>query len=553
MSITGIKETISDFAIFYNNVTCLSDINCKSIAINTSAPCSGVSLDCRGQLFTYGLSVCDRYSLLQNSNDPSSNYQLDFIPPTATSGAEINTQNLNGLIGDNQNLSFQRLGGTITLNGNSTFTSSLNVSGNTILNNTTSINSSLNVSGNTILNNTTSINSSLTVSGLGKFEKVNLTGSNNPSFAIAGNLTIGYNTTSQYYSTSANIGDSVIKCNVGQKLILQSGDVSGSLIIDTYNNLILNKPITCSSKLNVSGLSVFDNNVSMNNSLNVSGPTSINQCTVSTSLNVSGPTSINQCTVSTSLNCSGPTYINQCTILSSLYISGRTIIGSDINNFSDSVVEVYKNFTIRKNVLNVVGTGEKLELNVGASNTGSNTVSYLNMEEGKNINLYASIGNINLNATKVNILNDLNIIGSVHSNNISTQKPFTFNCSTVCTINGTTYYRYDIDLTTYTTYTTTTSGSQLRKFKWMSWLTSGAHKSGQYNLNYEIDYANALNVVPISYNGLNVVAYGFPTDNINLTQVNPNGSCLLAVNFNQISLISNRAASFQAIIIDYLF
>ncbi len=72
-------------------------------------------------------------------------------------------------------------------------------------------------------------------------------------------------------------------------------------------------------------------------------------------------------------------------------------------------------------------------------------------------------------------------------------------------------------------------------------------------MNYEIDYANALNLVPISYNGLNVVAYGFPTDNINLTQVNPNGACLLAVNFNQISLISNKAASFQAIIIDYLF
>ena len=49
--------------------------------------------------------------------------------------------------------------------------------------------------------------------------------------------------------------------------MLQSGDVSGSLIIDTYNNLILSKPITCLSKFNISGLSVFDKNVSMNNSL----------------------------------------------------------------------------------------------------------------------------------------------------------------------------------------------------------------------------------------------------------------------------------------------
>jgi hypothetical protein len=56
---------------------------------------------------------------------------------------------------------------------------------------------------------------------------------------------------------------------------------------------------------------------------------------------------------------------------------------SDITNFSDSAVEIYKKFIIRKNVLNVVGTGEKLELNVGASNTALITVSYLNMEEGK--------------------------------------------------------------------------------------------------------------------------------------------------------------------------
>jgi hypothetical protein len=270
---------------------------------------------------------------------------------------------------------------------------------------------------------------------------------------------------------------------------------------------------------------------------------------------VSGLTTLsNNTTLASSLNVSGLTTLaNNTTILSSLNVSGRTIIGSDITNYSDSAVEIYKNFTVRKNVLNVVGTGEKLELNVGVSNTNSNTVSYLSMEEGKNINIYASIGNINLNTNKVIISNDLNVIGSVRSANIATQKPFTFNCNTACTINGTTYYRYDINLSNYTTYITNTSGSQLRKFKWMSWLTSGGHTIGQYSLNYEIDYANAQNIVPQFYNGLNVVAYGFPTNNINLNQVNPNGAFLLAVNFNQISLISNKAASFQAIIIDYLF
>jgi hypothetical protein len=82
------------------------------------------------------------------------------------------------------------------------------------------------------------------------------------------------------------------------------------------------------------------------------------------------------------------------------------------------------------------------------------------MEEGKNIKIYASIGNINLNANKVNVSNDLNILGSVRSSNMCTQKGFTFNCNAICAIVNDVYYRYDIDLTIYTTYATTTSGSQ---------------------------------------------------------------------------------------------
>ena len=88
------------------------------------------------------------------------------------------------------------------------------------------------------------------------------------------------------------------------------------------------------------------------------------------------------------INSNGIILHNAVTLSSSLNISGRTIIGSNINNYSDSVLEIYKNLYTRKGVLNVVGTGEKLELNVGASNTALNTVSYLSMEEGKHINIY---------------------------------------------------------------------------------------------------------------------------------------------------------------------
>ena len=138
------------------------------------------------------------------------------------------------------------------------------------------------------------------------------------------------------------------------------------------------------------------------------------------------------------------------------------------------------------------------------------------------------------------------------SNNLATEKLITFTCSSVCTISGKTYYRYDIDLTKYTKYITNVAGGTLRKFKWMSWLSSGAHNSGQYSLNYDIDYAYAQSIVPPSLNGFNVLAYGYPT-NYNLNQVTPNGVFLWAYNFNYISCISFKADSnFQAIIIDYL-
>ncbi len=292
--------------------------------------------------------------------------------------------------------------------------------------------------------------------------------------------------------------------------------------------------------------------MSINTNLYISGNTIINNAaTLSTSLNVLGSTTLNNTTLTSTLNVSGSTTLNNTTLTSSLNVSGRTIIGNNIYNFSDSVVEVYKNLYIRKGGLNVVGTGEKLELNVGTSNTALNTVSYLSMEEGKNITLYASIGNINLNATKVNVSNDLFILGSVRSSNMCTQKGFTFNCNTMCAIVNSVYYRYDIDLTKYTTFNTTTSGSQLRKFKFMSWLTSGAHNSGKYSLCYDIDYANAQNLNPFSSNGLIVIAYGFPHENYNLNTVTPNGCFIWKYDFDRITFFSNIQASFQAIIVDY--
>ncbi len=51
-----------------------------------------------------------------------------------------------------------------------------------------------------------------------------------------------------------------------------------------------------------------------------------------------------------------------------------------------------------------------------------------------------------------------------------------------------------------------------RKLKFMCSIASGAHNSGVYSLNYDIGYSYAISLT--NYNELNVLAYGYPYENI---------------------------------------
>jgi hypothetical protein len=64
---------------------------------------------------------------------------------------------------------------------------------------------------------------------------------------------------------------------------------------------------------------------------------------------------------------------------SALNITGRTIIGTDIYNYSDSILEVNKKFSIRNNITN----NSRIDLKVGL---GYNS-SYISMEEGYDLNI----------------------------------------------------------------------------------------------------------------------------------------------------------------------
>ena len=479
---------------------------------------------------------------------------------------------------------------------NATIITSLNISGFTTLNNFTSNNvtvlSSLNVSGNTILNNSTTINSPLYISTTQNTLSPNALNVNastlgpmvnliqntpfindlNPALNVTGYSNFGgvqingqdnnniYKPSGDLSIVSPSINNILLKTNSGywETMRINPYGVSVNTKLYVSGTTTLNNDVTCMSLLNVvgygdfGGLKIDGNDYNRTILKTTNGPLSVgtqdgssvlfytNNNSEKMRINSDGNVGIGIIYPSSSLHVSGTTTLN-----------GRTIIGSDIYNFSDSVVEAHKNFHIRKNVPNI---GDRVELKVGLGTAAST----LTMEEGYDINLYNNVGIISLScANTANSTINLNAVqvaatGSVYANNLASQKPFTFTCSSVCTIGGRNFFRYDIDLTKYTKFITNVSGGTLRKFKWMSWLSSGAHNSGQYSLNYDIDYAYAQNLTPISYNGLNVLAYGFPCTNYNLNQVTPNGVFLWAYNFNIISFISVKNGNFQAIMIDYL-
>ena len=74
------------------------------------------------------------------------------------------------------------------------------------------------------------------------------------------------------------------------------------------------------------------------------------------------------------------------------------------------------------------------------------------------------------------------MVGSICAPNVPNQIPFTIFIDTACTLNSTTYYRYDLDLTKYRSYITVGAIAQTRKFEFMCWLSSGEHNSGLYSL-----------------------------------------------------------------------
>ncbi len=128
---------------------------------------------------------------------------------------------------------------------------------------------------------------------------------------------------------------------------------------------------------------------------------------------------------------------------------------------------------------------------------------------------------------------NLNILGNVYAANLPNVSTFNIIITKSVTISSSQCYKYDMDLRLYTTYISTVPSILQRKFKITRASTSGELDAGSFNLNYDVDY-NLLNYPSTGpqaslsqFNGINVMAVGFPYTNTKFKKIMPNVLFLL--------------------------
>jgi len=188
-------------------------------------------------------------------------------------------------------------------------------------------------------------------------------------------------------------------------------------------------------------------------------------------------------------------------------------------------------------------------------NMGHSSISQIYLSS--NVRVYGDIITSNINALTSVQVNGTNISDIYLSSNLlpNIQKKYSFNviCATSIILNGTTYYKYDIDLTKYTIISNT-----LRSFKINCFIANGYFNLLSNNLprvcNYEIYMANKTIAGGTGeLAGINICATGTP-ENYNLNKIPLSYIFLLRTdNFNYISIISTvQNTSVNCIISDNL-
>ena len=442
-----------------------------------------------------------------------------------------------------KSLLFNPIGGSVGIGTGriTTMSALLEIGGTTIINGATSINNTLTISGNTILNNFTTINSPLYIN-TSQSTTISALNINCTSVGVLVNIVqnLGWNDGVNYalnVSGYSMFGGVQINGQDSNNIYKRVGDLT--IASPSINSIILktNYGNWEAMRLNTSGISI-------NTSLYISGVTTLNNATTCTSsLNVSGVSNL------------GPLYINNGVGTQNTFFqigtTGNilTVRGSGYTKLGCSENSDDAHITL------IRGSGAYYRVNYGTpeshlfgDTTGNNFLALL-----PTYNYSRNPFIIEGNST---MLSNLNIIGNIKASNIATQSPFYITVTSPSYLNIliSSYYKYDIDLRLYTTVSNPSIYCQTRKFKFMASLASGAHNAGNYTLNYDIDYSsiNYSSGPFTAYNGLNVAAVGTPTNyNLNL-YITTNPIFLLQNTFNYITVICKTQLTLQCIIVDYL-
>ena len=370
------------------------------------------------------------------------------------------------------------------------------------------------------------------------------------------------------YSTSANINDVVVRSPAGNLLILQSGTNAGTIFVTSTNVGIgvTNPSTTLQVNGTMNATTIQENGTALTSKyLQLSGGTITGDLTFNkTNLNIQF-TSTNGNNIAIPSNAgffstssaSGDMVIRS---IQTMYL--QTGIGAhaikipttnivEIPSLISATSFVYKGTELSTNLTTNYQSILAINSNINISNINCSNIYNSNLTTTSNlvVTTTASANSFIENGTALasKYLNS-NILP-----NLKKKSGFTINCSNAVTLSGTSYFKYDINLSSYTKtmyLDGATSNLPYRTFSIKCLPISGIFSSdGNPNIaQYDIYMSSN-----ISAGTSNLCAIGVP-QSVELNQIPVSSSLFLleTTYFNYISVISTTSANINCIIEDYL-
>jgi hypothetical protein len=533
-----------------------------SIGIGTNSPVIGTSLDVRGQLWANSLNIVDTANYY-----PANQYQLLIQAPTASADANIFTVQQN--VAYNKNLLLQQYGGNVAI-GTNIANFKLDVAGSirAFNGNIAQGYATLNAGNTTQLYNSGYVAFFQPISGNVRAGYVGLGTSYNSSYYLlleTENNFVGYYATGNIVvNNNLYVGGSIYQANANTDLNISqnSGNTTGGNINLTafgangninFNTNGANNRITILANGNV-GINT-NASASITYNLTVNGTIGIlnNNIYIGTGTYYGGTTNL------TSANNDIITLTN-----SSAFSNVNIKFNNNLNSNAFIGIGGSTTSTLNSSYANNFFIHSQSNIILNAGSNSSITKPHLFISTNGNIGIGTST-NINSNLTINGSISasDIKITGTltapiINNPNILHKYGISFICSTSITVNSITYYKYDINLTSYTKTLLNGSSTPYRIFRIKIFNNNLYFQNFTNNLpnilNYEIYMSNNSTTGPNGeQSGINICAIGSP-ENYYLSNILPTNNTLIRTNnFDYLSVISvSNNITYQAIIEDLL-